>query len=144
MNFTQEDVRKIALTVIDELGEKASPNLVKAVLEKTLEKMENESTLPSAFKKTEEEGRAILTAFGLNKPGILSKITAILSTNNIDIEDLSQKIMQDFFTVIMIINISTSDKDLRYIQDVLTETAKEIGIKIYVQHEDVFKFMHRI
>jgi len=139
VNLNYEDIKSIVTIVLEELGEKASPTLVKSALQKTLEKMEHREK-----KENIDSGRAILTAFGVNKPGVLAKITTALSNHNIDIEDVSQKIMQEFFTLIMVINITNSPKDLTEIQNVMNNTAQELGIKIYIQHEDTFKYMHRI
>ena len=97
MNLNYEDIKSIVTIVLEELGEKASPTLVKSALQKTLEKMEHREK-----KENIDSGRAILTAFGVNKPGVLAKITTALSNHNIDIEDVSQKIMQEFFTLIKI------------------------------------------
>jgi ACT domain-containing protein len=52
--------------------------------------------------------------------------------------------MGDFFTMIMIIDITDSNKDLKEVQDSLNIIAQELKIKIYLQHEDVFRYMHRI
>ncbi|MBM4171823.1 MAG: ACT domain-containing protein [Ignavibacteria bacterium] len=86
----------------------------------------------------------MLTSFGLNKPGIVAGVTKALSENNCDIQDLSQKIMGDFFTMIMIVDISASQKELKEIQTEMAKIGEELKIKIYLQHEDVFRFMHRI
>lgn len=139
MNLNHDDIKAIVTIVLEELGEKATPSLVKSALQKTLEKMENREK-----KESVDSGRAILTAFGVNRPGVLAKITTALSNLNIDIEDVSQKIMQEFFTLIMVINITNSPKDLGEIQNVMNTTAQDVGIKIYIQHEDTFKYMHRI
>ena len=140
MKFTEEDLRRITLTAINELGEKASPELVKKVVAKTVEGYGVEKPLSN----DKASGRVILTAFGLNKPGIIASLTRALGESNCDIQDLSQKLMSDFFTVIMVIDISGSNKELRELQDSLNRVAEEMQIKVYMQHEDVFRLMHRI
>lgn len=141
MKFTEEDLRKITLVAINELGEKASPELVKKVVAKTVEGYGMESRPVGNDKAS---GRVILTAFGLNKPGIIASLTRALGEANCDIQDLSQKLMSDFFTVIMVVDISGSNKDLRELQDSMNRVADEMKIKVYMQHEDVFRLMHRI
>ncbi|MBI5729585.1 MAG: ACT domain-containing protein [Ignavibacteriales bacterium] len=89
-------------------------------------------------------GRVILTSFGLNHPGIVAGVTKALGDANCDIQDLSQKILGDFFTMIMVIDISASQKDLKEIQEEMNKIAAQLKIKIYLQHEDVFRYMHRI
>jgi ACT domain-containing protein len=141
VKFTDEDLRRITLTAINELGEKASPELVKKVVAKTVEGYGVERHSSGNEKAS---GRVILTAFGLNKPGIIASLTRALGESNCDIQDLSQKLMSDFFTVIMVVDVSGSNKELRELQDVLNRVAEEMQIKVYMQHEDVFRLMHRI
>lgn len=142
MNFTESDIRRITFETISELGSNATPDVVKEAVRK---KVETSTTSPfEATKKDSISGRVILTSFGLNKPGIVAAITSALGNANCDIQDLSQKIMGDFFTMIMIIDITNSKKDLKEIQEEMYKTAEPLNIKIYLQHEDVFRYMHRI
>lgn len=147
MKLTDEEIRRIALTVIEELGEKATPDLVKTTVKKTVEKIENQNkTYPveKAVSENKTTGRIILTSYGLNKVGIVSAITAKLSEYNCDIQDITQKILAEFYTMIMIVDISNSPYDFKDIQEAMSEIADKLGVKIHVQHEDIFKFMHRI
>jgi len=80
----------------------------------------------------------------LNSSGIIALITKTLSDFKCDIRDLSQKIMDEFYTMIMVIDITNSPNDLKEIQDAMKKVAEELKVKIYIQHEDVFRFMHRI
>ena len=142
MKLTEEEIRKITFDVISELGENATPDNVKELVNKKIESMGR-----SDFKFDQSDvssGRVILTAFGLNKPGIVAGVTRALGESECDIQDLSQRIMGDFFTMIMIIDISNSPKDLKDIQELMANVASSLKIKIYLQHEDVFRFMHRV
>lgn len=140
MKLSENEIRKITYETIEELGTNVSQEVIKEAVRKKIESMDN-----FTFTKTNESsGRVILTSFGLNKPGIIAAITTALGNFNCDIQDLSQRIIGDFFTIIMIIDISTSQKDLKEIQEEMRKTAEELNIKIYLQHEDVFRFMHRI
>lgn len=142
MKFTENDIRRITFETISELGANATPDVVKEAVRK---KVETNSSSPfEVTKKDSISGRVILTSFGLNKPGIVAAITTALGNSNCDIQDLSQKIMGDFFTMIMIIDITNSKKDLKDIQEEMYKTAEPLNIKIYLQHEDVFRYMHRI
>lgn len=141
MTLSEEKLREIAITAINELGDKATPDVVRKVIEKSLEKIESPEM---AVQHSVSSGRVILTAFGLNHPGVVSSISKSLSDNNCDILDISQKIMQEFFTMIMMINITNSPKELKDIQDDMNQIAATLKIKIYLQHEDIFRSMHRI
>lgn len=142
MNLSEDEIRKIAINAISDLGDKATPEAVKEIVRKHIESISGETIEYS--KGDASSGRVILTAFGLNHPGIVAAVTKALGDANCDIQDLTQKLMGDFFTMIMMIDISSSPKDLKTIQDEMNRVAGELKIKIYLQHEDVFKFMHRI
>jgi ACT domain-containing protein len=142
VKLKEEELRKITLETIQELGVNATPEKVKDAVRK---KIEETGSGEYFFKKGDvSSGRVILTSFGLNKPGIVAGVTKALSDSNCDIQDLSQKLMGDFFTMIMVIDISASQKDLKQVQEDISKVADELKIKIYLQHEDVFRYMHRI
>lgn len=88
--------------------------------------------------------KAIITVLGCDKVGIIADVTACLAKNNINILDISQTIMQDIFTMIMLTDISGSQKSLTEVEDEMEALAKEIGVSITVQHADLFQSMHRI
>lgn len=140
MKLSENEIRKITYETIEELGTNVSQEAIKEAVKKKIESL---SSLPINI-VNESSGKVILTSFGLNKPGIVAAITTALGNFNCDIQDLSQRIIGDFFTIIMIIDISTSSKDLKEIQEEMRKTAEQLNIKIYLQHEDVFRFMHRI
>ncbi len=142
MKITEELIRKITWEAIEQLGKNVTVDTLKQVVNKSLEKLSVDQ-IP-AEKKSADSGRVILTSFGLNHPGIVAGITRILSEAKCDIQDISQKLMGDFYTMIMIIDITSSPKELKEIQEELNRVAAELKVKIYLQHEDVFRFMHRI
>lgn len=143
MKLSEEELRKLAIVAIEELGDKASPDSVKKVVSSIVDNMETKvKTEPTLNDKT--SGRIIITAFGLNKPGIVAAITKALGEQNCDIQDITQKLMDEFFTMIMIVDISSSPNDFKGVQDVLSNIAESLKIKIYCQHEDIFRSMHRI
>ncbi len=142
MNISEEEVRKLTFDAISELGDGATPDAVKEAVRKKVETMSGGEA--KFFKSNSSSGRVILTSFGLNHPGIVAGVTKALGESNCDIQDLTQKLMGDFFTMIMVIDITESPKDLKQIQEEMNKVAEELKVKIYLQHEDVFKFMHRI
>lgn len=139
MNISDEKIREIALNAIKELGDNANQQNVKEVVEETIKKLGN-----SLLEKSTDMDQVILTSFGLNKPGVIAAITKALSEANCDISDLSQKLMGDFFTMIMIVNTSNSTLSLNEIQNKMKKISDEMKIKIMMQHEEIFKSMHRI
>jgi ACT domain-containing protein len=140
VNLTEDKIRELTIEAISELGPNAAPDAVKKLVEEKI----RASDAFSKDEMNESSGRVILTSFGLNTTGIVSSISTALSEAHCDILDISQKIMQEFFTMIMMIDITNSPKDIKDLQEEMKKIADRLKVKIYLQHEDVFKFMHRI
>ncbi|MBE7062664.1 MAG: ACT domain-containing protein [Clostridia bacterium] len=88
--------------------------------------------------------KAIITVLGCDRVGIIADVTAALARNNINILDISQTIMQDIFTMIMLADISGSRKTLAEIEEEMEAVGKNLGVSVTVQHADLFNSMHRI
>lgn len=86
--------------------------------------------------------RAVVTVVGKDKPGIIAGISNVLYENEINILDISQTIMQDIFTMIMLVDMSSST--VKAISQKLDEVAEKIGVTIHLQSEELFSSMHRI
>ena len=67
-----------------------------------------------------------------------------LSGENINILDISQTIVQDYFNMMMIVDITAIEKDFEKVVDALVALGQEIGVDIRLQHQDIFDNMHRI
>jgi len=94
--------------------------------------------------KVEEGKRLIITVLGYDKVGIIAAISTILAENNINILDISQTILQGFFTMVMVVDSAESKVDIAELRNLLDQKGREMELQITVQHEDIFKFMHRI
>lgn len=92
----------------------------------------------------EEGNRIIITVLGYDKVGIISGVSAVLAEAGINILDISQTILQEFFTMVMVVDISNSNLDIVQLRERLNRTAEKLQVQTTVQHEDIFKFMHRI
>ena len=88
--------------------------------------------------------RIIIAAFGKDRPGVVATITEILAELSCSIEDISQTLMQEFFSMIMVVNINDAKVDFAALRDRLKDTETKLGMKVYVMHEDIFEYMHRI
>lgn len=86
--------------------------------------------------------RAVVTVVGKDKTGIIARVSNVLYENDVNILDISQTIMQDLFTMIMLVDMSSST--VREISEKLDKVANEIGVSIHLQNEEVFSSMHRI
>ena len=98
------------------------------------------------YEKIEKAGktRIIIAAFGKDRPGVVAAITSILADLNCSIEDVSQTLMQEFFSMIMVVNITDSNIDFEGLRDRIKATEDQLGMKVYIMHEDIFQYMHRI
>ena len=88
--------------------------------------------------------KAIVTVIGTDKPGIIAKVSTELAASNINIEDISQTIMQGNFTMIMQCGLEKSTLSIKQLKEKLTALGESIGVSIHVQHEDIFNAMHKI
>jgi ACT domain-containing protein len=88
--------------------------------------------------------RIIVAAFGHDRPGVVAAISNVLADNNCSIEDISQTLLQEFFSMIMVVNISGSQDDFAALREKIQSTESQLGMKVYVMHEDIFRYMHRI
>jgi ACT domain-containing protein len=88
--------------------------------------------------------RAVVTVTGKDKKGIIAKVSGFLSEKGVNIEDISQTILGEYFAMIMIVDMSEAKMGLAELAAECTELGKQIGMSIYMQHEDIFNAMHNI
>lgn len=92
----------------------------------------------------EESNRAIITVLGRDQIGIIAWVTGRLAEYNVNILDISQTIVNDFFTMIMVVDLDPANLELVALSRLLENEGKDKGLQVKVQHEDIFAFMHRI
>ena len=88
--------------------------------------------------------RAVVTVTGKDRKGIIAKVSAFLSEKGANIEDISQTIMGEYFAMIMIVDLSEAKAELAVLAKECSEMGEQIGMAIYMQHEDVFNAMHNV
>jgi ACT domain-containing protein len=91
-----------------------------------------------------EEERWVITVIGLDRVGIVAGITAVLAEHNANILDIRQTLMEEFFTMLMMVDVSSIQGEAEGLQTALEKKGDELGVRVMVQHQDVFRFMHRI
>lgn len=92
---------------------------------------------------SQQRRKAIVSVIGKDQVGIIAKVTTVLAERNINIFDISQTILQEFFTMMMVIDV-TELKNLESLQQELNELGKSMGLTINVQLEEIFQAMHRV
>ena len=88
--------------------------------------------------------RAVVTVIGKDRIGIIAGVSSVLAESRANILDISQTIMQDIFTMVMMVDISKLNVSFSQLSDRLEDMGTELGISIKIQHEDIFNSMHRI
>lgn len=88
--------------------------------------------------------KTIITVVGKDTVGIIAKVCTYLADNNVNILDISQTIVQDYFNMMMIVDMNNITKKFGNIADELQALGEEIGVIIKCQQEDIFNSMHRI
>lgn len=88
--------------------------------------------------------RAIVTVIGKDQVGIIAAVCAKLSEHGVNVLDISQTVLQDYFTMIMLVDAKGSDLPFAQLAEVLEQEGAEKGLSIRIQREDIFNAMHRI
>ena len=88
--------------------------------------------------------RAIVTVLGTDRVGITAAVCAMLASFDVNILDISQTVLQGYFTMIMLVDASASTKPFADMVSELSEMGKASGLDIRMQREDIFNAMHRI
>ncbi len=88
--------------------------------------------------------RIAITVIGPDRVGIIAAVTTILADNGVNILDINQTIMQEFFVMVLVADMEKSGIDLLTLKELLEKKGEELQVRIDTQHEIVFNFMHRI
>ena len=88
--------------------------------------------------------KTIITVVGKDTVGIIAGVCSYLAENNVNILDISQTIVQEYFIMMMIVDCNKASKPIYELSDDLDKLGEKIGVSIKMQHEDIFNSMHRI
>jgi len=86
----------------------------------------------------------IITALGRDNHGLLAAVSTTVADQNANVDDVSQTVSNGMFTMIMFVSFDETETTLAELQGALARTGEDVGLQIHVQHENIFKFMHRI
>jgi ACT domain-containing protein len=132
-------VPRIAALVVnhtgDRLSEKTQEDLVLALTALYLEFIGGATEI--------SKDRIIVSAIGKNNPGIEAAISEGLARHGADIIDINQTLVQDNFAMIMVVDLGVK-RNLGALKQDLQAAAKELGIQVFAQHEEIFRSMQRI
>ena len=88
--------------------------------------------------------KTIITVLGHDCVGIIAKVCTYLAENQINILDISQTVLQNYFTMIMITDIDKINVPFTEFVDRMAELGEKLNLEIHAMHEDIFNAMHRI
>ena len=88
--------------------------------------------------------KAFITVMGHDTVGVVAKVSGLCSELNINIEDVTQSILQGMFAMIMLVDLSEATEELSALAKECSELGKKIGMSVYMQHEDIFNAMHNV
>jgi ACT domain-containing protein len=86
----------------------------------------------------------IVTVTGADRVGIVARLATVMAKANVNIVDINQKIMEDYFVMTMAVDIGRASVDMGQIRKRLDQVGKQMALKIMIQDENIFKAMHRI
>ena len=88
--------------------------------------------------------KAIVTVIGKDRVGIIAGVCALLAEHQVNVLDISQTVLQDYFTMIMMVDASEAEVPFKELAALLEEEGQKMELSIRAQREDIFNAMHRI
>ncbi len=88
--------------------------------------------------------RAVITVIGKDMVGILAKVSAECAACNVNVQEVTQSVLQDMFVMIMMTDISECNIKFADFSDNMKKLGEEMNLSVHVMHEDIFNSMHRI
>jgi ACT domain-containing protein len=150
MAVSEAAIREITRKAIEELGHLATPDNVRQVVDEAISRLEGEvaplaeSGLATSRPPGSGITQVIVTVFGKNQAGVLADVSRCIADFNANVVEISQKILQDWFTMIMIIELDPARNNFFELKAALAKVGEKLGARVLAQHEDVFNSMHRL
>ena len=88
--------------------------------------------------------KAVVTVIGVDKPGIIAKVSGKLFEENVNILDITQTIMGDIFSMIMLVDVKSNETDFSALVSDMKAIGTEIGVEVTMTRDEIYKSMHRI
>lgn len=88
--------------------------------------------------------KIVISVLGRDRVGIIAMVATALAENGVNILNLDQTILDDFFNMIMTADMSGASISLKQLQEILKTKGEAMGLEIRVQHADIFQVMHRV
>ena len=88
--------------------------------------------------------KAVITVVGKDTVGVVARVGGVCGSLNINIEDITQSIMQEMFCMIMLVDLSRCNVSHEQVREALADLGKEMGMQVTITRQEVFEAMHHI
>ncbi|ADQ14343.1 ACT domain-containing protein [Halanaerobium hydrogeniformans] len=88
--------------------------------------------------------KAIISVIGVDQIGIIAEVSSLLAANKVNILDINQTVLDEYFTMTMLVDLEKLETPLEELKKELSNKGEKMGLSIKLQHEDIFRSMHRI
>lgn len=88
--------------------------------------------------------KVVISVIGVDRVGIVASISSILAETGVNIIDISQTIMGDIFAMVMMVDISGANVEFKALKERLEQEGSRLGVEVKAQHEQIFRYMHRV
>ena len=88
--------------------------------------------------------RCVISVLGKDRSGIVAAISGVLEEKGANIADISQTILEDIFSMTMLVKLDTDIAGFNEVQEALTKAGEDLGVQVIIQREDVFQAMYSI
>lgn len=86
--------------------------------------------------------KAIVTVVGHDRVGIIARVATLLAEYGVNVLDISQTVMNEYFTMVMLVDVQGCTAEFTVLRDALNRLGEEMALSIRIQHEDIFNAMH--
>lgn len=147
----QERIEKSITQVIkEELGESIHPDRLNAIIRKITEKLTFTVTpdelvlLRMKMEQKSHRELAVVSVIGEDSVGIVAEVTRALADSRANIEGMNQAIVSGYFALILTIDVTDMSVSIDELQKIMDKIADKKNLRIYIQHENIFRSMNRI
>lgn len=143
----ENNVRQI---INEELGGSIHPDKLSAITDKINEKLSTSINpdelvlLRMISEKKNDKEMAVVSVIGQDSVGIVAEVTRVLAESSANIEGMNQAIVTGYFALILTIDVSSMNISIDKLQELMNVIAERKNLKIYIQHENIFRSMNRI
>jgi ACT domain-containing protein len=140
----QDLLYKISSAIFDELGDNFDETKAEQLVLRIYKTVEPFIANSGVSGKTGSANRIVVSVFGKDHAGIVSKVTAILAETSCSIVDINQTLVGGKFAMVIVANTTDASENVAELKEKFRIAGEALGLRIYVQREDLFNAMHRI